>query len=67
MDIDEIICAACRGTGSVPSGVCYCGDYMEGHSMWDNHSPTEMDEQCEACLHLHHQRFRKQILDYLRK
>lgn len=23
------------------SGVCYCGADMEGHPVWDNHSPVE--------------------------
>jgi len=24
------------------SGVCHCGSSMEGHPIWDNHSPVEM-------------------------
>lgn len=24
------------------SGVCHCGTDMEGHSLWDNHAPTDM-------------------------
>ncbi len=24
------------------SGVCHCGTGMEGHPLWDNHSPVEM-------------------------
>ena len=24
------------------SGVCHCGSSMEGHPVWDNHSPVEM-------------------------
>lgn len=26
------------------SGVCYCGQTMDGHSTYDNHAPTEMPE-----------------------
>lgn len=26
---------------SEPSGICHCGEAMEGHSLYDNHSPVE--------------------------
>ncbi len=26
------------------TGVCCCGDPMEGHSIWDNHSPRDEGE-----------------------
>lgn len=27
---------------SVGTGVCHCGTDMEGHPVWDTHSPVEM-------------------------
>lgn len=27
---------------AVGSGICGCGADVEGHSVWDNHSPVEM-------------------------
>jgi hypothetical protein len=31
-----------RERGTKGSGVCYCGQSMEGHPVWDNHVATEM-------------------------
>lgn len=27
---------------TVDSGICGCGAAMEGHPIWDNHSPTDI-------------------------
>lgn len=45
----ETDCPLCHGTGEESSGVCHCGAEMEGHSLYDNHSATEMTRPCE-CL-----------------
>lgn len=42
-------CPDCRGTGIEHSGVCHCGASMEGHSLYDNHTATEMTRPCETC------------------
>lgn len=42
-------CAACKGTGVDESGVCHCGQPMDGHSLYDNHSAVEMTRPCEEC------------------
>jgi hypothetical protein len=26
----------------VPTGICHCGSEMEGHAVYDNHSPVEL-------------------------
>lgn len=42
-------CVLCNGTGEERSGVCHCGAEMEGHSLYDNHSATEMTRPCPNC------------------
>ena len=48
--VANINCPDCKGTGEEQSGVCYCGDVMEGHSVWDNHMATEMTRRCQTCF-----------------
>lgn len=36
----------------VGSGVCHCGQAMEGHSVYDNHSPLEMMEPAPSKMEL---------------
>jgi hypothetical protein len=42
-------CADCNNTGIFESGICHCGEEMEGHSVWDNHPATEMTGPCPWC------------------
>lgn len=42
-------CPVCGGSGEELSGVCHCGTSMEGHSLYDNHSATEMVRPCPEC------------------
>lgn len=46
---EDFDCAACMDTGIERSGVCHCGDPMEGHAIIDNHSPVEMTCPCQSC------------------
>lgn len=44
----------CRALGCQPipdgSGICYCGQMMDNHSLYDNHAATEMmRERCRRC------------------
>ncbi len=43
----SVQCSTCAGTGFEKSGVCHCGEYMDGYH--DNHSPVEMARKCEDC------------------
>lgn len=40
-------CETCAGIGEERSGVCHCGESMEGYH--DNHSAVEMVRRCESC------------------
>jgi hypothetical protein len=42
-------CFECGGTGVECSGVCHCGQSMEGHSVYENHMAVEMTRKCESC------------------
>jgi hypothetical protein len=42
-------CGDCGGTGIERSGVCHCGQSMDGHSAYDNHGVLEMERACESC------------------
>ena len=44
----EIPCTICNKTGVEMSGVCHCGAEMEGHSVYDDHSATEMTRPCSC-------------------
>lgn len=46
----EAKCPGCEGTGEERSGVCHCGMPMDGHTPYDNHTPTEMTRRCEICV-----------------
>lgn len=42
-------CMDCDSTGVEKSGVCHCGDSMDGHSIYSNHDPVEMTRPCQSC------------------
>ncbi len=42
-------CPTCDGSGEERSGVCHCGQSMEGPNQCDNHSSVEMVRECVAC------------------
>ena len=44
---DRKLCQECKGTGTFESGVCHCGEPMEGYH--DDHSPVEMIGDCPYC------------------
>lgn len=50
MKIKKKTCPTCGGTGIEYSGVCHCGAEMDGHSIYDNHTATEMYRPCPDCL-----------------
>jgi len=43
------MCGTCNDEGIERSGVCHCGDSMDGHSLFDNHGAVEMERYCPDC------------------
>lgn len=44
-----LLCAECGGTGEVESGICYCGNDYNSHTVGDGHAPVDCPQQCGTC------------------
>jgi len=44
-----LLCAECGGAGEVESGLCFCGNDYDKHTIHDGHAPVHCPQQCKTC------------------
>jgi len=44
-----LLCAECGGTGEIDSGICFCGDDYNSHTVGHGHAPVDCPQQCGTC------------------